>query len=337
MPASVHINEFLKLSETYPILDVRTPAEFEHGHIPGAVNIPLFDNEERKTIGTLYKQEGKQPAILKGLELVGPKMHRFISDVMKIPNTGTFLFHCWRGGMRSSSMAWLFETYGFKCITLKGGYKQFRNHVLKSFAEQKEIIVVGGKTGSGKTLILHELQKQGEQIIDLEQLAHHKGSSFGAFGEEKQLTQEQFENNLATAFSKIDPAKKCWLEDESRKIGINVLPAGLWEQMRAAKVICIDLPLEERVNYLIKEYGKFSKAELIAATQRITRHLGHLQAKVAVDAIEEGDLATACSISLNYYDKTYSFGLDKREKEKIVHCEFEKLAPGVIAEAIRKM
>lgn len=316
---------------------MRTPAEFEHGHIPGAVNIPLFDNEERKIIGTLYKQEGKQSAILKGLELVGPKMHRFISDAMSIPNPGTFLFHCWRGGMRSSSMAWLFETYGFTCITLKGGYKQFRNHVLKSFAEQKEIVVVGGKTGSGKTLVLHELKKQGGQIVDLEYLAHHKGSSFGSFGEKKQLTQEQFENNLATALSKIDPAKKCWMEDESRKIGINVLPAALWEQMRAAKVICINLPVEERINYLVKEYGKFTKEELIAATQRITRHLGHLQTKIAVNAIEEGNLATACTISLNYYDKTYNFGLDKREKEKIVHCEFEKLDVELIAEKIREM
>jgi tRNA 2-selenouridine synthase len=337
LPTPVDIQEFIQLSETHPVLDVRTPAEFEQGHIPGAHNIPLFSNEERKIIGTLYKQEGKQPAILKGLELVGPKLHEFISQAKNISNSGTFLLHCWRGGMRSASMAWLFETYGFKCITLKGGYKKYRTQVLESFNESKNILVLGGRTGSGKTLILHELMRKGEQVIDLEKIAHHKGSSYGAFGEEKQLSQEQFENEVAFAFSKVDVKKKCWLEDESRKIGINILPDGLWSQMRASKVVCIDLALEARVAYLAEEYGKFTKEELITATQRIGKKLGGQHVKQAVEAIEEGDLKTACAITLVYYDKSYEYGLSQRSQENIIKFSFETLDVEHIADIIIKI
>lgn len=325
MPTPVNIEEFLKLSESHPVIDVRTPAEFEQGHIPGAHNIPLFTNEERKIIGTIYKQEGKQPAILKGLELVGPKLHEFITRAKNISDSGTLLTHCWRGGMRSGSMAWLFEMYGFRCITLKGGYKKYRNHVLESFHEPQNIIILGGRTGSGKTLILHELIKQGEQVIDLEKIAHHKGSSFGSFGEEKQLSQEQFENEVSFAFSKIDKRRKCWLEDESRKIGINILPDALWLQIRTAKVICLELSLKARVNYLVTEYGKFSKEELITATQRIGKKLGGQHVKTAVEAIEAGDLKTACEISLVYYDKAYTYGLSQRPQENITVVSFEEL------------
>ncbi|MCE3279094.1 MAG: tRNA 2-selenouridine(34) synthase MnmH [Bacteroidetes bacterium] len=335
MPTSIDIKEFIKLSEQHPVIDVRTPAEFEQGHIPGAYNIPIFSNEERKIIGTIYKQEGKQPAILKGLELVGPKLHEFIRAANNITNNGILLTHCWRGGMRSASMGWLFESYGFKSITLKGGYKKYRNRVLESFAEPKNIIVVGGRTGSGKTLILHELQNQGEQIVDLEKIAHHKGSSYGSFGEEKQVSQEQFENEVSHAFSKIDTGKICWVEDESRKIGINVLHDDLWAQMRAAKVFCIDLALEERVAYLAEEYGKFTKEELITATQRIGKKLGGQHVKRAVEAIEEGDLKTACEITLVYYDRSYEYGLSQRPTENIIKFKFNKLDPQHIAKAIK--
>jgi tRNA 2-selenouridine synthase len=334
LPTQVNISEFLKLSESHPVIDVRTPAEFIQGRIPGAHNIPLFSDEERKIIGTLYKQEGKQPAILKGLELVGPKLHQFISDARNIPNSNTLLVHCWRGGMRSASMAWLFETYGFKCIVLKGGYKTYRQHVIESFEKPKNIIILGGRTGSGKTLILHELIKQGEQVIDLEKIAHHKGSSYGSFGEEKQVSQEQFENEVSDAFSKIDKSRVCWLEDESRKIGINVLPDPLWNQVREAKVFYIRLPLAERVKFLAKDYGKFSKEELITATQRITKKLGGQHAKRAVEAIEAGDLETAVEITLVYYDNSYEFGLSKRPKENITICEFNDLNPEKIATAL---
>jgi len=325
LPVALHINEFLSLSGSHPIVDVRTPAEFAQGHIPGAHNIPLFTDEDRKIVGTIYKQEGKQPAILKGLELIGPRMHQFVSAAAALENSGQLLVHCWRGGMRSSSMAWLFETYGFKCNTLKGGYKSYRQQVLASFNEPKNIVVLGGKTGSGKTLILQELRQQGEQIIDLEKLANHKGSAFGALGEQKQISQEQFENELAFLFTQTDPQRKCWLEDESRKIGFNVLPDGLWEQMRNAKVFYVDLALPARIRFLVKEYGKFSKEELSSSINRIAKRLGGQHVKAAIEAIEAGDLETACKISLVYYDKNYNYGLSQRDQKNILVCAFEQL------------
>ena len=325
MPTSVNINEFLKLSEQHPILDVRTPAEFEQGHIPGAINFPLFTNEERVIVGTLYKKEGKQIAVLKGLEIVGPKLADFVKQAIILNKSDSFLIHCWRGGMRSSSMAWFLETYGFKCKTLQGGYKSFRNHVLKSFTEEKNILILSGKTGSGKTAILYELQKNEEQIIDLEKIAHHKGSSFGALGEEKQNSQEQFENELYFAFSKLDQNKKCWLEDESRRIGANVIPEGLWNQMRTTKVIHIEVPIEERLNRIMAEYGNFSKDDLISAIDRIAKRLGGQHVKSAIQAIGCGDTKTAFEICLVYYDKTYKFGIDQREESQISSFIFEEL------------
>ena len=334
MATSVHINEFLQLAETHSVLDVRTPNEFKQGHIIDAINFPIFTNEERIVIGTIYKKEGKQPAVLKGLEIVGPKLHEFVKDAIKLNKNNTFLVHCWRGGMRSSSMAWFLETYGFKCITLKGGYKSYRKHVLESFNEQKKIVVLGGKTGTGKTIVLHELQKQNEQVIDLEKIAHHKGSSFGVLGELAQNTQEQFENELSFNLSKINSEKKCWLENESRMIGKNSIPIGLWNQMQNAIVFSIVLPMEERLNYLVKEYGLFSKQQLIEATQRIGKRLGGQHVKRAIEAIEGDDNKTAFEICLVYYDKTYNYGEGHRTKEKIIYFEFEKLNTIEIAKTI---
>jgi tRNA 2-selenouridine synthase len=332
----VNIDEFLKLSEVHPVIDVRTPVEFEHGHIPDAFNLPLFSNEERVIIGTLYKQKGKQPAVLRGLEIVGPKLHEYVNSAIPINKTGTFLVHCWRGGMRSSSMAWFLETYGFNCILLKGGYKSYRNYVLDSFSAPKNIVVLGGRTGTGKTKILHELERLNEQVIDLEKLAHHKGSTFGALGEEPQPTQEQFENNLSSCYTKISPQEKCWVENESRKVGRDIIPLGIWDQMQNAKVVTIGLPVDERIKFLVNEYGKFPKEELITATERIGRHLGGQHVKAAVEALQNDDCKTAFEICLVYYDKTYGYGLSKRPKENIIQCDFEKLDPVEIAKAIKE-
>jgi tRNA 2-selenouridine synthase len=335
LSVSVNIEEFIKLSEQHPVLDVRTPAEYEHGHIPNALNLPLFTNEERVIIGTLYKQQGKQPAVLKGLEIVGPKLHEYINQAIPLNKSGTFLVHCWRGGMRSSSMAWFLETYGFNCILLKGGYKSYRNYILESFNTPKKIVVLGGRTGTGKTKILNELQILNEQVIDLEKLAHHKGSTFGALGEEPQPTQEQFENNLSFCLSKISPEKICWVENESRKVGKDIIPAGLWDQMQNATVVTIGLPVEERIRFLVDEYGKFSKEDLIISTERIGRHLGGQHVKAAVEALQNGDCKTAFEICLVYYDKTYGYGLSKRPKENIIQYEFEKLDAVEIAKTIK--
>ena len=337
MPSSIDISNFLQQSSnTNSIIDVRTPKEFEQGHIPGAVNVPLFSNEERVVVGTLYKQQGKQPAILKGLEFVSPKMTDIISKAQACTIDNTLYVHCWRGGMRSGSVAWLLELYGIKVFTLKGGYKAFRRYVLDSFTKQYNLLILGGKTGSAKTLVLEKLREFNEQVINLERLAAHKGSAFGALGENKQPSQEQFENELATVLQTINNEKPLWLEDESRLIGNKVIPDGLWTQMRLAKTLCMNVTFEDRVEYLTEEYGKFPKEELKVSIQKITRRLGHLQMKNALVALEENDLKTTCRICLKYYDKSYQHGMNQRERISVEQIDFNKLDIDLIANELIK-
>lgn len=321
MPSPIHIQQFLEEGKKTCVIDVRTPKEFEQGHIPGAINIPLFDNAERAVVGTLYKQQGRQAAILKGLEIVGPKMASIVSDVLNHAKNNEVLVHCWRGGMRSGSVAWLLELYGLKVFVLKGGYKQFRKYVLENLHSKSKIVILGGRTGAGKTQILMELKLKNEQVIDLEKLAHHKGSAFGALGESNQPTQEQFENELFVELQKLASEKKVWIEDESRLIGNKNIPLALWEQMRVADVAYIDVPFEIRINILVDIYGNFEKTQLKEAITRISRKMGPEQAKKAIDALEQKDLRTVCALCLGYYDKAYDRGLDKRENIKINRFE----------------
>lgn len=297
--------------------------------------MPLFDNEGRAEVGTIYKQKGKQPAILRGLELVGPNMAAMAEQGRTSAIDNTIFVHCWRGGMRSGSVAWLLESYGLKVYTLKAGYKAFRHYVQQQFAGPRKLVVLGGRTGSRKTQFLHALRQQGQQIIDLEGLAHHKGSSFGTLGEKPQPTQEQFENTLGMALWQLDPMTHTWIEDESRTIGTKVIPGGLWEQMRFAPVISIQQPLEERVDYLTQEYGKFPAGQLREAITRIGKRLGPQHVKDALIALDAGNLHTVCRICLQYYDRSYDYGLNQRPPETVHSILYEhQFADSFIRELI---
>ena len=188
MSKVIQAQEFLKLSAKYPIIDVRSPAEYDNAHIPGALSLPLFSNDERAAVGTIYKQCGKVKAVSKGLEIAGPKLSSFAKFALSL-KTDHLLIHCWRGGMRSSSMAWLIETLGIKCTLLEGGYKSYRSHIRAELAKPFKIALLGGYTGSGKTELLQHLHNNNQQIIDLEAIAKHKGSAFGAIGQPQQPSQ----------------------------------------------------------------------------------------------------------------------------------------------------
>jgi tRNA 2-selenouridine synthase len=320
------ISDFLEATKNRAnVLDVRSPGEFVQGHIPGAKNLILFNNEERAEIGTLYKQKGRQPAVVRGLEIVGPKLTSLVGAAKVHAENGELFVHCWRGGMRSGFVASLLDMYGIKTYTLKGGYKKFRTLVLESFKEKRKIQILGGKTGSGKTYVLQKLKEAGEEILDLEGIAHHKGSSFGALGQLPQPSQEQFENEIYTALQKTDPSKNIWLEDESRLVGKNIIPPGLWENMRSSKVFFLEIPFEERLQHILKDYGKFKPEDLQNAVIRITKRLGMQQTMEALAAIESGDIKTAFAHCLHYYDKAYLHGLEKRERSEIVRVEVDKV------------
>jgi tRNA 2-selenouridine synthase len=287
MSKKVGIEVFLKSADHIPIIDVRSPMEYEAAHIPNAHNIPLFDNEERKQVGIRYKQSGRDFAVQLGLEYVGPKMADFAKQARQLANNKELLIHCWRGGMRSESMAWLFEMIGIKCSLLKGGYKAYRKYIRYQFEKEIPIIILGGYTGSGKTEILYELKKQGEQIIDLEGLAHHKGSAFGTIGQEPQPTNEQFENNLAQEWIKLDFFKTVWIEDESITMGRCGIPFPLFKKMRNTRVFKVVIPKKIREKRLVKEYANIDTSTLKNAIERITKKLGGLKAKLALEALEK--------------------------------------------------
>ena len=311
MSSLLNVVEFLERKRSLPVIDVRSPAEFEHAHIPGALSLPLFNNEERAEIGTIYKQKGKTKAVRRGLEIIAPKMTGFVDFALSL-KSGELLVHCWRGGMRSSSMAWLFETVGLNCYTLEGGYKSYRNHVLESFTKPYNILLLGGFTGSGKTELLKMIAQSGEQVIDLEALAHHKGSAFGALGEEPQPSIEYFENLLSQHLEDVNPNRTLWLEDESRNVGKVVIPGALWKQMREAPLVQVNMPQHLRIGRLVKEYGKYSPEELADSIKRIEKRLGYDICKKAVEVCLQGDFEEAARLSLTYYDKVYGGQINER-------------------------
>lgn len=312
------VDEFLRQAEQLPIIDVRSPGEYGQAHIPGAVSIPLFDNEERAQVGTKYKQAGKDSAVLLGLNLVGPKLADFVKQSKKLNAPGKeVLVHCWRGGMRSGSFAWLLDTAGLTASTLAGGYKAYRSVVLAAFTEPRNLIILGGKTGSGKTDILKELDRLGEQVIDLEGLAHHKGSSYGAIGQLPQSSSEQFENLIFAQWRKLDSSRRIWLEDESRNVGSCFIPMPLWHQMRAAPVAFVDVPKSVRVTRLVTEYTGIDHNLLIEATERIRKRLGGQVTNDALNALTRHDYARVADLTLDYYDKAYLHGLSQRDSATI--------------------
>ena len=312
----VSTEEFLQLE--HPILDVRSPAEHQRGHIPGSIAFPLFSDEERAVVGTAYKQQGRDQAVLEGLRLIGPRMAPMVEQARRSAPGLKVRVHCWRGGERSGSVAWLLDKAGFtEVFTLKGGYKQFRSHVLSSFERPWDLRVLGGYTGTGKTGILKALHAQGEQVIDLEAIAHHKGSAFGALGQPPQPTTEHFEALLWNELRKADGTRPIWVEDESLMIGTVRIPEGFFARMRSAHLFFMELPLEIRAHRLVSEYGVFSKEELGLSIQRIGKRLGPQHVKAALEALADGDLLSVALITLRYYDKAYLRGITERDPSMI--------------------
>jgi tRNA 2-selenouridine synthase len=315
----ITIEEFLQFSKQHLLFDVRSPSEYQHAHIIGAISLPLFTDEERKVVGTAYKQQSREQAIKIGLDYFGPKMRQIVETVettlaINKQTEKSIILHCWRGGMRSAAIAWLLDLYGFKVFIIVGGYKAYRNWVLQQFEKQYHFSVIGGYTGSAKTLVIHNLLKQNIPTIDLEGLANHKGSAFGALGEEKQPSQEMFENLLAQKLFDYQNIKtSIWLEDESQRIGNLQIPILLWKNMRSSPVYFLDIPFEERLQYITEHYGKFSNEALINATIRIQKRLGGLETKNAINFLLEKNTKACFSILLTYYDKWYKKGLENRE------------------------
>ncbi|MEA5521653.1 tRNA 2-selenouridine(34) synthase MnmH [Limnoraphis robusta Tam1] len=316
MSKTLNPDEFLQ--DPGVILDVRSPAEYTQGHIPGAISFPLFSDQERAQVGICYKQKGRDQAVELGFALVGPRCADLIAQARILAPDGKIRIYCWRGGMRSSGVAWILEMAGFEVFLLNGGYKAFRRWGRSLFSVSQPIILLGGMTGTGKTEILNALRTLGEQTLDLEDLANHRGSSYGALGQPPQPTNEQFWNLISLQWSRFQRHQPVWIEAESKRIGICRVPQEIFQQMEQAPVIQIQRTREERLSLLVELYGTANREDLIQATKRIHKHLGGLRTSEAINLIQQEKLTEALDLILHYYDKAYTYDLQKRSR--LAYC-----------------
>lgn len=317
MLSEISIDNALRLY--WPIIDVRTPKEFAQGHVPKAVNIPLFSDSERHEVGKIYNNQSQESAIEAGYKFVNPKLDSFINESRIIAPELKLIVYCWRGGLRSNSFAKHLSDNGFEDVkVIIGGYKSYRNFVFESLAKPVNIKLLGGYTGSGKTHILHELRNSGKQIIDLEALAHHKGSTFGGIGQGEQPSVEQFGNMLEFELSKLNLTEPVWVEDESHNIGRIEIPVQFFDQMQKSTIFFIDIPKEERAKHLVSEYANCDKQALADSVARISKRLGLQNSNYAIELIEKDEFYEVALITLHYYDKFYLKDINKRSSQKII-------------------
>lgn len=307
----IDVRAFFSLRNQLPVIDVRSEGEYGAGHVNSAINIPLLNNAERVSVGTDYKLKGQHEAIKTGFRLVGPRLAGIVEEADKIGKE--LIVYCWRGGMRSANFCQFAEMTGIKTHRLEGGYKSYRRLAVESFKKPFQLIVVGGCTGSGKSEILRALAQRGEQIIDLEKIANHKGSAFGGLMLPPQPTTEQFQNCLFEEILKFDENKRIWIEDESLAIGKIMLPNELWMQMRSSPVVEISVKKDIRVKRLVREYGASDKEAFLQAMTRITKKLGGQHFIAAKEKFLQGDMDSTIEILLTYYDKAYNKGLENKK------------------------
>ncbi len=330
---SMNITEFLK-SPRLPLIDARSESEFKQGHIPGALNHPILNDTERKKVGICYKREGKEAAISLGYKLVEHKFDDKLKAVQKDISFNPALVYCWRGGLRSKIFTDVLQRGGLSIRRLENGYKAYRQWALKTLKKPYPIIVLGGATGTGKTEVLHLLKERGEQVLDLEGLANHKGSAFGGIGMPEQPTNEQFENELALKFHRFDQSRPIWVENESRHLGKVKLPDHLYTLLREAKVIVIQQPLQIRIDRIIKEYAVLPQESLIASIQALKKRLGHKRMTDAITHLKNGEDASWIALMLQYYDKMYDYGNSLRENHKLYPISIKNNAPDYNIELI---
>jgi len=308
--------EYFALPKRPALLDVRSPGEYRAGHIYGAINLPLFTDEERAEVGTLYKQVSPDEALLRGLDLAGSKMRQLVEDARRLAPGNDVVVQCWRGGQRSASVGWLLEQAGMQVRQLTGGYKAYRTFAREWLGQaHHQLRVLSGPTGTGKTHILHAMRKGGAAIVDLEGLANHKGSSFGALGEKPQPSSEEFENLLFAALHAIPDGLTVWLEDESRMIGTVCQPEVFYDRLVGAPAVEVVQPTAWRIDNLVADYADYPRQGLVAAFTRLRKKLGGQHLQTALDALDRGDFRTACQVALVYYDKAYAHYASRKDTE----------------------
>lgn len=328
------IDEFLKAYKENPVVDVRSPIEYEKGHVPGSINIPLFTNEERAAIGTLYKEKGQEEAIVLGESYANPKIDFYIDSVRQAAGSSPVIVYCFRGGLRSRRFCLLLEEHKIPHFRLEGGYKAFRKAIRDFFQQPLSLKVVGGRTGTGKTDILAALDKEGEAVVDLEGLSCHRGSAFGAIGMPDQPSTEHFENLLYDRIESLGNEKPIWVEDESRNIGSVFLPESFYQALRISPLYILSIPHEERIRRLCRDYTGCGEEPLLASLEKIRKRLGGERTNKAADALKSGHIEEAVDIILQYYDRCYDYGVSDAGRNIKVNLQLPEDNP---LEAARKL
>ena len=301
----------LKLHGFDTIIDVRSPSEYSEDSVPGSINLPVLNDEERARVGTIYKQESPFLARKIGAALVFRNAAHHIETALQ-GKDGSWkpLVYCWRGGQRSGSFSWMLREIGWRSETILGGYKSYRRLVVRTLYDEPlgyRLVQLGGYTGTGKTEILSKLEKLGVQVLDLEGLARHRGSILGSLGT-PQPSQKRFESALADALDRLDPERPVVVEAESSKIGALNLPPAIWHAMHNAPTINVSAPLEERARYLAKTY-----TDILSDTDRLksrllplVRHRGHAVVENWMRLIASSDQVALCrSLAADHYDPCY--------------------------------
>ena len=349
MPQLLDIQQFMARRDAgLPVVDARSPAEYAHGHIPGALNIPTLSDDERARVGTAYAKGGPEAAVHLALSLVGPQLAGKLAHAREtlrpfLPSPHghvrpEVLLHCWRGGMRSNAMAWLLELGGYSALVLEGGYNAYRRHVRQTLAScPAPVLVLGGMTGSGKTAMLHALAERGHQVIDLEGLANHRGSAFGAVGLGAQPSGESMENALCEQWRALDPSRPVWLEDEDKRIGNIAMCDEFFTHIRTGRLVLAEVPFEARVDFLTREYAAPQWQEaLTACLWRLEKRLGSERTRRCAADIAAGRYRDAVADVLISYDALYRRQLEKhgRPPFAVLHLEGHDttLATGQLAD-----
>ena len=265
------------------IIDVRSPSEFDEDHIPGALNLPVLDDKDRKKIGTIYKKNSPFEAKVLGSSLIAKNISEYLIKNLKNKN-GAWrpLVYCWRGGQRSKALCLIMQEIGWRVNQLEGGYKYYRNDIqkkLQNLSPKLKVILISGKTGTGKTKLLNQIKSNNGQILDLEGIACHKGSLLGKDLKNNQPSQKLFESLLYDALKSINLKKNIYLEAESSKIGNLHIPQPLWKKMLISKKINIETTLDNRVKFLLNDYkyvqldNSFFKPLIVGLKRRLPKKI----------------------------------------------------------------
>jgi tRNA 2-selenouridine synthase len=317
MLKEITIEEFLKLDKVVAV-DVRSPIEFADGAIPGAINIPLFSNEERAEIGTIYKRTGQDAAKWKAMEIVSPKIPSIMTEIKLLIQSGFVpVINCWRGGMRSKSVCTFMEYSGLQSIRLTGGYKAYRQYTLNRISEllPEKAIVIHGKTGVGKTEVLHQLKEKGYPVLDLEAIAGHRGSIFGAMGLGEGHTQKTFDALLFSGLTEIKNYPYFIMEAESKRIGRVIQPEELLEKKEGGHHLYLDASIDRRVEHIVSEYvdpysiEPWFREKVQNGLTMIVKRMKNiqLQNEINVSFLEENWYNLIKILLEDYYDPRYDF------------------------------